>query len=84
VRGKRDLRVVLCGYYGFGNLGDELLLEALIDGLESCGVGRGEMADDGGAEFSGSAGDEDGVAHGLVLSRREQALSIRDQRYIVY
>jgi len=64
VRGKRDLRVVLCGYYGFGNLGDELLLEALIDGLESCGVGRGEMA-----VLSGSP-EETRARHGLVAADR--------------
>jgi len=56
--------VVLCGYYGFGNLGDELLLEALIDGLESCGVGRGEMA-----VLSGSP-EETRARHGLVAADR--------------
>jgi polysaccharide pyruvyl transferase CsaB len=34
----RRYRVALAGYYGFGNLGDELLLEAAIAALLRCGV----------------------------------------------
>ncbi len=32
--------MALAGYYGFGNLGDELLADASIAMLERCGVGR--------------------------------------------
>lgn len=34
--------MALCGYYGFGNLGDELLAEALLSALEREGVSRDE------------------------------------------
>jgi polysaccharide pyruvyl transferase CsaB len=36
----RRYRVALAGYYGFGNLGDELLAEAAIASLLRCGVPR--------------------------------------------
>ena len=36
----RPWAAALCGYYGFGNLGDELLAEALVRGMEECGVPR--------------------------------------------
>ena len=36
----RPLDVTLCGYYGFGNLGDELLARSLVDLLEEAGVPR--------------------------------------------
>jgi polysaccharide pyruvyl transferase CsaB len=35
---ERRFDVALCGYYGFGNLGDELLAKAAISLLEECGV----------------------------------------------
>jgi polysaccharide pyruvyl transferase CsaB len=37
---KRRYRVALAGYYGFGNLGDELLAEAAAASLLRCGVPR--------------------------------------------
>ncbi|MDR1621906.1 MAG: polysaccharide pyruvyl transferase CsaB [Synergistaceae bacterium] len=39
----RRYRAALAGYYGFGNLGDELLLEASIAALSRCGVPREGM-----------------------------------------
>lgn len=30
-------RILLCGYYGFGNLGDEMILEAILQGLQEAG-----------------------------------------------
>lgn len=39
----RRWRVALAGYYGFSNLGDELLLRASIEALERAGVGREEI-----------------------------------------
>jgi len=43
-RMSKRFKVALCGYYGFGNLGDELLAEALIKLLEEEGVSKKEMA----------------------------------------
>jgi polysaccharide pyruvyl transferase CsaB len=40
---KKDFRVALCGYYGYGNLGDELLAEALVMLLEKEGISREKM-----------------------------------------
>lgn len=39
----RPLDVVLCGYYGFGNLGDELLARALVELLEEGGIPRSRV-----------------------------------------
>jgi len=39
----RRFDVALCGYYGFGNLGDELLAKAAVSLLEDCGVPRGRV-----------------------------------------
>lgn len=41
---KRDFDVLLCGYYGFGNLGDELLAQSLIALLERQGIPRKRVA----------------------------------------
>lgn len=40
----RRFRAVLCGYYGFGNLGDDLLVESLLSAFEKAGVSRSELA----------------------------------------
>lgn len=37
------MKVVLLGYYGFGNLGDELLLQSCIELLTRSGLGREEI-----------------------------------------
>jgi polysaccharide pyruvyl transferase CsaB len=37
---KKDFRVALCGFYGYGNLGDELLAESLVALLEEEGIRR--------------------------------------------
>lgn len=36
--------VLLAGYYGFGNLGDELLAEASVAQLEACGTNKRKIA----------------------------------------
>lgn len=41
VKGLYD--IALCGYYGFGNLGDELLAEAAVSLAEECGTPRSRM-----------------------------------------
>ena len=40
----RKYDVLLAGYYGFGNLGDELLAEACVKLLEDNGVSRDRIA----------------------------------------
>lgn len=40
LREGRRYRVALAGYYGFGNLGDELLAQASLEALERAGVPR--------------------------------------------
>ena len=37
------MKTLLLGYYGFGNLGDELLLKACIKILNELGIGNGEI-----------------------------------------
>lgn len=43
-RSKRTFDVLLAGYYGFGNLGDELLAEASVGFLTASGVERERIA----------------------------------------
>jgi len=64
VRPEREFRVALCGYYGFRNLGDELLAEALIAALERCGIKRGEMA------MLSASPEESARAHGVCSVSR--------------
>lgn len=40
----REIDVLLAGYYGFGNLGDELLAESAVRLLQECGVKRERIA----------------------------------------
>lgn len=40
----RKYDVLLAGYYGFGNLGDELLAEACVNLLESSGIAKEKIA----------------------------------------
>lgn len=40
----RPYRVALCGYYGFGNLGDELLAASLVEACVAEGIPRREIA----------------------------------------
>ncbi len=40
---KRRYEIALCGYYGFGNLGDELLAEAAVRLAEECGTPRNRV-----------------------------------------
>ncbi len=40
---KKAFRVALCGFYGYGNLGDELLAEALVSLLEDEGIKRDKI-----------------------------------------
>ncbi|GAB1428355.1 hypothetical protein MASR2M17_17850 [Aminivibrio sp.] len=40
----RPYRVALCGYYGFGNLGDELLAASLVEACAEEGIPRREIA----------------------------------------
>jgi len=40
----RRFRAALCGYYGFGNLGDELLAAALVSAFEKTGIPVEEVA----------------------------------------
>jgi polysaccharide pyruvyl transferase CsaB len=41
---EKPFDVLLAGYFGFGNLGDELLTEAAVLNLEDCGLPRQRMA----------------------------------------
>lgn len=40
---KKDFLVAICGYYGYGNLGDELLVEGIVKLLEKEGIERREI-----------------------------------------
>lgn len=40
----RSICAVLCGFYGMGNLGDELLLRSMIDLFAEVGIGKDRLA----------------------------------------
>ncbi|MDR3281170.1 MAG: polysaccharide pyruvyl transferase family protein [Synergistaceae bacterium] len=43
-KGAKKFDVLLAGYFGFGNLGDELLAEAAVNNLMACGVAKEGLA----------------------------------------
>ncbi|MEW6338844.1 MAG: polysaccharide pyruvyl transferase family protein, partial [Acidobacteriota bacterium] len=53
----RARNVLLCGYYGFGNTGDELILEALLSGLRERRPGLGVTVVTGDPEGTASRHD---------------------------
>lgn len=65
----RRYQVLLCGYYGMGNAGDEFLAAASIHLLDRCGVPRTRIA-----MLSGDVGESERV-HGVAAFPRR---SLRD------
>ena len=60
----RRWKVLLCGYYGMGNSGDEFLASAAIRLLERCGVDRSQIA-----MLSGSTAESERL-HGVAAVDR--------------
>ena len=78
----RRYAAALIGYYGFGNLGDELLLEACLNLLADCGIGRGRIVvlsnapDDTSREFGVDAVDR--------WRLREVAGALRESERLIF
>jgi polysaccharide pyruvyl transferase CsaB len=68
--------VLLAGYYGFGNLGDELLASSAVDYLVSCGIKRERIAIlSGNPEESRKSLGIEAFGRGLLSSSLSCALS---------
>lgn len=71
----RRYKVLLCGYYGMGNAGDELLAAASISLLERCGVPRQRIA-----MLSGNLAESERVHGVAAFARRELKSVVRAAR----
>lgn len=77
---ERRFDVALCGYYGFGNLGDELLAKAAIALLGECGVPKGRIVvlskDPEGTTRSLGTASVDRWSPGKVLSALKESRTL--------